>query len=64
MTNTTDRLIEIIEDHASMELAIRIIMETMETKELPPEGTLPCFNESIVEENFIAILKRITGKDY
>lgn len=64
MGDKIDRLIEIIEDRTSMELALRMIMEALETKELPNEGSLPCFNDEIVEENFITILEKATGKEY
>lgn len=60
----SERLIEIIEDHNSMELGLRMIMEAMAKKELPNEGSLPCFNDSIIEENFISILEGVTGKRY
>lgn len=64
MRKGIDRVVDIIEDYVSMEIAIRIIMEAAETKELPNEGSLPCFNDSIVEENFITILEKVTGKEY
>lgn len=64
MKGNIDRLIEIIEDYTSMELALRMIMEAIETKELPNEGTLPCFNDDIIEENFISLLEKVTGKVY
>lgn len=64
MKESMERLIEIIEDYTSMELAIRMIMEAAETKELPNEGSLPCFNDGIIEENFIALLEKVAGKEY
>lgn len=64
MMNNTDRLIEIIEDHSSMEQALRMILEASRTKELPNEGTLPCFNEAVVEDEVKAILEQVTGKEY
>lgn len=64
MKKGIDRLVDIIEDYVSMEMAIRIIIEAAETKVLPNEGSLPCFNDSIVEENFTTILEKVTGKEY
>lgn len=64
MEESMGRLIEIVEDHTSMELAMRMVMEAAETKELPNEGSLPCFNDGIIEENFIALLEKVTGKEY
>lgn len=64
MMSNSDRLIEIIEDHTSMELAFRVIMEAMLTKELPSEGSLPVFNDELVQENVIFILEKATGKEY
>lgn len=64
MISNTDRLIEIIEDHNSMEFALRMIMSAAETKELPDEGILPCFNEAIIEEDVKTILEMVTGKKY
>lgn len=64
MISNTDRLIEIIEDHNSMELALRMIMSAAETKELPDEGILPCFNDCLIEEDVKTILEMVTGKKY
>ncbi len=64
MMSNTDRLIEIIEDHNSMEQALRMILEASRTKELPNEGALPCFNEAVVEDEVKAILEQVTGKEY
>lgn len=35
MSINTDRLIDIIEDHASYDVGLRILMSVAETKELP-----------------------------
>ncbi len=64
MVSNTDRLIEIIEDHTSYEIGVRMIMEAAETHELPPEGTLPIFNDSTASEDIKTTLELITGKKY
>lgn len=64
MISNTDRLIEIIEDHHSYELAMRIVLQAAETHELPPEGVLPTFNDSLASDTFISLLERVTGKRY
>ena len=64
MINGIDKLVEIIEDRYAMEQAMRIILWSLETRQLPPESSLPLFSDSLVNETFFAILERITGKEY
>lgn len=64
MTSNTDRLIEIIEDHHSYELAMRIVLQAAETHKLPPEGLLPTFNDSLASDTLEALLEHITGDKY
>lgn len=64
MVGNTDRLIDIIEDHVSYEVAFRIIREAAETHVLPPEGVLPMFNDPIAYDDFTATLELVTGKKY
>lgn len=64
MISNTDRLIEIIEDHASYEIALRSIILAAETRELPPEGILPTFNDSMATDNLKTTLELVTGKKY
>lgn len=64
MSSSIDRLIDIIEEHHSMEQSYRIILEALETRQLPPESSLPVFRDELVNETFFAILERITGKEY
>lgn len=64
MISNTDRLIEIIEDHTSYEIGLRMIMEAAETHELPAEGILPVFNDSAASEDLINVLELVTGKKY
>lgn len=60
----TDKEIEIIQDHNSYEIAMRMIMEAAETHVLPSEGVLPIFNDSSAQEDVIAVLQLVTGKEY
>lgn len=64
MISNTDRLIEIIEDHNSMEIALRIICDALESRELPKEGTLPIFNDELVSDMVVMILEGVTGCEY
>lgn len=64
MMSNTDRLIEIIEDHTSYEIALRMVSEAAETHELPSEGILPTFNDSIASDLFVSLLERVSGKKY
>lgn len=61
--SNTDRLIEIIEDHNSLRIALRLILETLETRTLPNVASCPCFNDELAEDDFKQCLKLITGKD-
>ena len=64
MMSNTDRLIEIIEDHTSYEIGLRMIMEAAETHELPSEGILPTFNDSVASDGIKTALELVTGKKY
>ena len=64
MITNSDRLIEIIEDHNSMEIAIRMILEALETKKLPPQGIIPCFNDSLLSDEITGCLELATGQKY
>lgn len=64
MVSNTDRLIEIIEDHTSYEIGLRMIMEAAETHELPAEGILPTFNDSMASDNLTRVLEAVTNKKY
>lgn len=59
-----NKLIEIIEDRAALEMGLRVIMRAIETKELPDEALLPTFCEEMEEELLINILEKIAGKKY
>lgn len=60
----SDKLIDIIQDHTSMIIALQFILEAAETKELPSEGVLPTFNESYLDDRVHAILEKVTGEKY
>jgi hypothetical protein len=59
-----NEIIAIIEDRAYLDLALRIILEAAETKELPKEEHLPVFNDELTGETFEAVLEAVTGKKY
>lgn len=59
-----DTLIEIIQDHTSMEIGIRMILETLETKKLPPQGIIPCFNDSLIDDDVMKCLELASGQKY
>lgn len=60
----SDRLIDIIEDHNALETGLRILLCACESGELPPESALPTFNDSLVSDDFVVLLEKITGKRY
>lgn len=64
MNETTDRLINIIEDAASMRTAIRMVLETIETKTLPPYSSVPCFNDPYISEDIFSCLEQASGQKY
>lgn len=64
MEQPLDRLISAIEDRVLLDLALRVILEAAETKELPRESSLPVFNDELTGTVFIAVLEKITGKEY
>lgn len=61
MMSNTDRLIDIIEDHNSLRIALRLILEALETGNAPSVAACPCFNDELAEEDFEACIKKITG---
>ncbi len=63
MISNTDRLIEIIEDHNSLRIALRLILEALETKKLPTVASCPCFNDELAEDDFKHCLEIITGEN-
>lgn len=61
MSSDFNRLIDIIEDRVSMETSFRIIEEALESGKIPKEGTLPCFNDELMNEIFLSILEKIAS---
>ena len=57
-------IIKIIEDKYALEMGLRIIMETAERKVLPEDVFLPTFNDSLIEETFMATLEKVAGKKF
>lgn len=64
MIDCTDRMVSALEDRVSLEIGLRMVLEAAETKELPPEGVLPCFSDQNTEELLVSVLERVTGKEY
>ena len=57
----TDKMIEIVEDYTSLVIALRMILEAAETKKTPPFGIVPTFNDSLIEDQVMAIFGLISG---
>jgi hypothetical protein len=57
-------VVDIIEDHVSVENALRMILDAADTKDLPSEGILPVFHDSYLEDLVVSILQKVTGKKY
>lgn len=60
----SDKLIEVVQDHTSLVIALQFILEAAETKKLPPYCILPTFNESYLDDRVQAILEKVTGEKY
>ena len=60
----SDKLIDIIQDHTSMIIALQFILEAAETKKLPSEGVLPTFNDDLLNDQVRIALELITGEKY
>ena len=60
----SDKLIEIVQDHTSLVIALQFILDAAETKKLPPYATLPTFNDSILDDQVRIALESITGDKY
>ena len=44
----SDKLLEVVQDHTSLVQALQFILVAAVTKELPPYGVLPTFNDSLL----------------
>ncbi len=60
----SDKLLEVVQDHTSLVLALQFILEAAETKKLPSYGVLPTFNESYLDDRVQSILEKVTGEKY
>ena len=60
----SDKLLEVVQDHTSLVQALQFILETAETKKLPPYGVLPTFNDDMLEDQVRIALELITGEKY
>lgn len=59
-----EKFVEIVEDNAALELGLRVIMEVAETKNLPPVGVLPTFNDELIADMFNKTLELVAGKKF
>jgi hypothetical protein len=57
-------LISIIQDHTSMQAALYMIADAIESKNLPDQAYLPCFNDQDIEAVVTLCLELATGKKY
>lgn len=60
----SDKLLEVVQDHTSLVLALQFILVAAETKKLPPYGILPTFNDPLLNDQVITALELITGEKY
>lgn len=57
-------VVDVIEDHVSVENALRMILDAADSKVLPNEGILPVFHDTYLEDLVVSILQKVTGKKY
>ena len=60
----SDKLLEVVQDHTSLVIALQFILEAAETKKLPPYGVLPVFNDGLLNDQVRIALELITGEKY
>lgn len=60
----SDKLLEVVQDHTSLVIALQFISEAIETKKLPSYGSIPTFNDHLLDDRVQAILEGITGEKY
>ena len=60
----SDKLLEVVQDHTSLVIALQFILESAETKKLPPYGVLPVFNDDLLDDQVRTVLESITGDKY
>ena len=60
----SDKLLEVVQDHTSLVIALQFILEAAETKKLPQYSLLPTFNDSFLDDRLRIALELITGEKY
>ena len=60
----SDKLLEVVQDHTSLVIALQFILEAAETKKLPSYGILPTINDSLLNDQVKIALELITGEKY
>ena len=60
----SDKLLEVVQDHTSLVIALQFVLEAAETKKLPPYSLLPTFNDSFLDDRLRIALELITGEKY
>ena len=60
----SDKLLEVVQDHTSLVIALQFILAAAETQKLPPYGILPTFNDDMLEDQVRIALELITGEKY
>ena len=60
----SDKLLEVVQDHTSLVIALQFILEAAETNKLPTYGVLPVFNDDLLNDQVRIALELITGEKY
>ena len=60
----SDKLLEVVQDHTSLVIALQFILEAAETKKLPTYCVLPVFNDDLLNDQVRIALELITGEKY
>ena len=60
----SDKLLEVVQDHTSLVIALQFILEAAETKKLPTYGVLPVINDDLLNDQVRIALELITGEKY
>ena len=60
----SDKLLEVVQDHTSLVIALQFILEAAETKKLPTYGVLRVFSDDLLNDQVRIALELITGEKY
>ena len=60
----SDKLLEVVQDHTSLVIALQFILAAADTMKLPSYGVLPTFNDSLLDDQVRTALELITGEKY